>query len=235
MMPTQFTADISIQDADEMAALLGVKHYQSNIQALFEQFLTKITQDFQLTADAAGVNTMPENLQARIRGSVLMALSNHTGSVVLTTGNKSETAVGYCTLYGDMAGSFAVLKDVSKTLVYQLCEYRNGISRVIPQRIIDRAPSAELRRDQTDQDSLPPYDILDAIIEAYVEKNCTPHEIVAMGYDRAIVARVIRLIHMNEYKRRQSAPGIRITRCDFGAGWHYPSTSSYKTWSTHDL
>lgn len=235
MMPSQYTAAISLEDADEMAALLGVKYHQSGIQPLFDQFLATVVADFRLSPDVAATGTMPENLQARIRGTLLMALSNQTGSIVLTTGNKSEVAVGYCTLYGDMAGGFAVLKDVSKTLVYRLCEYRNSISRVIPQRIIQRAPSAELRPDQTDQDSLPPYDILDAIIEAYVEKNCTPAEIVAMNYNAADVAKVIRLIHMNEYKRRQSAPGIRITHCDFGTAWHYPVTSGYKNWSTLGL
>lgn len=232
MMPTQYTAAISLEDAEEMAAILGVKHYQSNIESLFEQFLATAIQDFKLARDPASPGTMPENLQARIRGTLLMALSNQTGALLLTTGNKSEVAVGYCTLYGDMAGGFAVLKDVSKTLVYRLCEYRNQISSVIPQRIIDRPPSAELRPNQTDQDSLPPYDILDAIIEAYVEKNCSPAEIVAMHYSATDVAKVIRLIHMNEYKRRQSAPGIRITHCDFGTAWHYPVTSNYKAWST---
>ena len=161
-----------------------------------------------------------------------MALSNHSGSIVLTTGNKSEIAVGYCTLYGDMAGGFAVLKDVSKTLVYALCEYRNQINRVIPERIIQRAPSAELRPNQTDQDSLPPYEILDAIIEAYIEKNYSPAEIIALNYSKADVNKVIHLIHRNEYKRRQSPPGVRITHCDFGTAWHYPITSSYQVWST---
>lgn len=235
MMPSQYTAAISLEDAGKMVALLGIKHYQADIQALFDRFLATAIADFQLSPDAAATGTMPENLQARIRGTLLMALSNQTGALLLTTGNKSEVAVGYCTLYGDMAGGLAVLKDVSKTLVYRLCEYRNSIDRVIPQRIIERAPSAELRPDQTDQDSLPPYDILDAIIEAYVEKNYTPAEIVAMNYSAADVAKVIRLIHMNEYKRRQSAPGIRITRCDFGTAWRYPVTSGYKAWSIRGL
>ncbi len=235
MMPSQYTAGISLEDANEMVELLGVKHDECSIQSLFGQFLSTIEHDFRIQRDPAGSNTMPENLQARIRGTLLMALSNHSGSLVLTTGNKSEMATGYCTLYGDMAGGFAVLKDVSKTLVYQLCEYRNRISRVIPERIIQRAPSAELRPGQTDQDSLPPYEILDAIIEAYVEKNYSPAEIAALNYDPAVVAKVIRLIHRNEYKRRQSPPGIRITHCDFGTAWHYPVTSSCQTWSIVSL
>lgn len=231
MMPSQYTASISREDANEMVKLLSVEHYECSIQSLFEHYLSVVESDFGISPDAAETTTMPENLQARIRGTLLMALSNQTGSLVLTTGNKSEMAVGYCTLYGDMAGGFAVLKDISKTLVYQLCEYRNRISHVIPERIITRAPSAELRANQTDQDSLPPYDILDAIMEAYVEKNCSPQEIIAMNYSEADVTKIIRLIHLNEYKRRQSPPGIRITRRDFGTAWHYPITSSYSVWS----
>jgi NAD+ synthase (glutamine-hydrolysing) len=232
MMPSQYTASISLEDANEMAELLGVELLESSIQPLFDQFLLNIESDFQIPSDSTASNTMTENLQARIRGTLLMALSNHSGSIVLTTGNKSEIAVGYCTLYGDMAGGFAVLKDVSKTLVYALCEYRNQISRVIPERIIQRAPSAELRPNQTDQDSLPPYEILDAIIEAYVGNNYSLEEIIALNYNEADVQKVIHLIHRNEYKRRQSPPGVRITHCDFGTAWHYPITSSYKIWST---
>ena len=231
MMPSQYTANISLEDANEMAKLLGIKLFECSIQTLFDQYLSKIESDFQISPDPTPSNTMPENLQARIRGTLLMALSNHSGSIVLTTGNKSEIAVGYCTLYGDMAGGFAVLKDISKTLVYQLCEYRNQINRVIPERIIQRAPSAELRPNQTDQDTLPPYEILDAIIEAYVGKNFSPAEIIALNYSETDVNRVIHLIHMNEYKRRQSPLGVRITHCDFGTAWHYPITSSYKVWS----
>ena len=227
MMPSRYTAAISREDAGEMAGLLGVKHTECSIQPLFDHALTAIASDFRIPHDATETTTMPENLQARIRGTLLMALSNHTGALVLTTGNKSEMAVGYCTLYGDMAGGLAVLKDVSKTRVYQLCEYRNRINRVIPERIIRRAPSAELRANQTDQDSLPPYGILDAIIEAYVEKSYSPAEIIALQYDEATVTKVIRLIHKNEYKRRQSPPGIRITRYDFGMAWRYPVTSRF--------
>lgn len=232
MMPSQYTASISLEDANEMAELLGVKLFESGIQPLFNQYLSNIESDFEITPDSTPSNTMPENLQARIRGTLLMALSNHSGSVVLTTGNKSEVAVGYCTLYGDMAGGFAVLKDVSKTLIYALCEYRNQINRVIPERVIQRAPSAELRPNQTDQDSLPSYEILDAIIEAYVEKNYSPADIIALNYSETDVKKVIHLIHRSEYKRRQSAPGVRITHCDFGTAWHYPITSSYRVWST---
>jgi len=232
IMPSQYTASISLKDANEMAELLGVTLFESSIQPLFEQYLSKIENDFQIPSDFTATNTTPENLQARIRATLLMALSNHSGLIVLTTGNKSEIAVGYCTLYGDMAGGFAVLKDVSKTLVYQLCEYRNQISRVIPERIIERAPSAELRPNQTDQDTLPPYEILDAIIEAYVEMNYSPAEIIALNYNETDVKKVIHLIHMNEYKRRQSPPGVRITHSDFGTAWHYPITSTYKVWST---
>jgi NAD+ synthase (glutamine-hydrolysing) len=171
---------------------------------------------------------VPENLQARIRGTLLMALSNHTGAIVLNTGNKSEVAVGYCTLYGDMAGGFSVLKDISKTMVYQLCKYRNQIAEVIPQRIIERAPSAELRYNQTDQDSLPPYEVLDAVMEAYVEHNLSAAEIIDKGFSEADVQRVIHLIKINEYKRRQSPPGIRVTQCDFGTTWRHPLTNAFE-------
>ncbi len=156
-----------------------------------------------------------------------MALSNKFGSIVLTTGNKSEMAVGYATLYGDMAGGFAVLKDIPKTLVYRLSNYRNSLGRVIPERIITRAPSAELRPDQTDQDSLPPYDMLDGILEAYVERDMSPAEIVADGFPADAVAKVVRLIKVSEYKRRQSAVGIRITARGFGKDWRYPITSAW--------
>jgi len=166
-----------------------------------------------------------ENLQARIRGMLLMAVSNKFGSIVVTTGNKSETAVGYCTLYGDMAGGFALLKDVPKTLVYKLCNYRNGVSKVIPQRIITRPPSAELRANQVDQDSLPPYDILDGIIEAYVEDDLGREDIIAQGYSATDVNRVLAMIDRNEYKRRQAPVGVRITHRGFGKDRRYPITA----------
>ena len=169
-----------------------------------------------------------DNIQARIRGTLLMALSNKSGAIVLTTGNKSEMGTGYATLYGDMAGGFAVLKDISKMLVYRLSNYRNSISPVIPERVITRAPSAELRPDQTDQDSLPPYDVLDAIMEAYVEHNLGPREIEARGHSRKDVERVINLLRVSEYKRRQAPIGIRITPRGFGKDWRYPVTNKYR-------
>ena len=172
-------------------------------------------------------DTTEENIQARIRGVLLMALSNKHHQIVLTTGNKSEVAVGYCTLYGDMVGGFAVLKDVPKTMVYELARYRNTLSEVIPERVITRPPSAELAPDQKDQDSLPPYEILDPILEMYIEKDSCLEDIVASGYDAEVVARVIRLVNINEYKRRQGAPGVKITKRAFGRDRRYPITSGF--------
>lgn len=223
MMPSEFTADMSIEDAYQMAKNLGVKYSELPIKALYEHFRETLAPEFSgLPFDAT-----EENLQARIRGMLLMALSNKFGSIVLTTGNKSEMAVGYSTLYGDMAGGFSLLKDVPKTLVYKLAEYRNGLSPIIPQRIITRAPSAELRPDQTDQDSLPPYAVLDAIMEAYVEHDCSRDEIIAMGYHEQDVHRVLNLIDRNEYKRRQAPIGVRITHRGFGKDRRYPITSRF--------
>lgn len=220
LMSSEFTANMSVDDAVEMAKILGVKHSIIPIVTLFEHFRNALSTEF------AGLpfDTTEENLQARIRGMLLMALSNKFGSIVVTTGNKSEMAVGYCTLYGDMAGGFALLKDVPKTLVYKLCHYRNGISHVIPQRIITRPPSAELRENQLDQDSLPPYEILDGIIEAYVEDDLSRAEIVKLGYQASDVSRVIKLIDRNEYKRRQAPVGVRITDRGFGKDRRYPIT-----------
>lgn len=183
----------------------------------------------QLSSQFAGTETdlTEQNIQARCRGTLLMALSNKFGRLVLTTGNKSEVAVGYCTLYGDMAGGLDVLKDVSKTMVYRLARYRNTISPVIPERVITRPPSAELAPDQKDEDNLPPYDILDAILEAYVEQDKGIDDIVAMGYDEADVRRVIWLVDINEHKRRQAPPGIRITQRAFGRDRRYPITSGF--------
>jgi len=224
MMPSEFTAAISLEDARAMATTLGVKYSELPIKGVFDSFLGSLAGEFNnLPFDLA-----EENIQARIRGTLLMALSNKFGGIVLTTGNKSEMAVGYATLYGDMAGGFAVLRDVPKTLVYRLANYRNGIAPVIPQRVIERAPSAELRANQIDQDSLPPYDILDAIIEHYVEHDRTPAEIVAAGYNEVEVARVIRMIDRSEYKRRQAPVGIRITPRAFGKDRRYPITSRFK-------
>ena len=224
MMPSPYTAKISVDDAREMAGMLGVAYDELDILPTFTALLDTLNPLFKgLPAD-----TTEENLQARIRGTLLMALSNKTGSLVLTTGNKSEMTVGYCTLYGDMAGGFAVLKDVSKTWVYRLANYRNTLGRVIPERIITRPPSAELKPDQTDQDSLPPYAALDAIMASYVEKNLTIAEIVAQGYAEADVRRVVKLIRINEYKRRQSPVGVRITDRGFGKDWRYPITVRYQ-------
>ncbi len=223
MLPSPYTRPMSLEDARAMAGALGVRYDEIPIDPVFGAFLEALAPEFRdLPPDAT-----EENIQARIRGTVLMALSNKFGSIVLTTGNKSEMAVGYATLYGDMAGGFAVLKDISKTMVYRLCRYRNALGRVIPERILTRAPSAELRADQLDQDSLPPYDALDGILEAYVEHDRSPAEIVAQGFAAADVAKVVRLIKVNEYKRRQAAVGIRVTPRGFGKDWRYPITSAW--------
>jgi NAD+ synthetase len=217
---------MSLEDARTMAGILGVRYDEIPIDAVVEAFKHTLADEFRgRTEDAT-----EENIQARIRGMLLMALSNKYGSIVLTTGNKSEMAVGYATLYGDMAGGFAVLKDIDKTLVYRLAHYRNSLGRVIPERIITRPPSAELRPGQTDQDSLPPYDVLDAILEAYVEEDLSPAEIVARGHPAGDVEKIVRMIKLSEYKRRQSAVGIRITPRGFGKDWRYPITSAWAEW-----
>jgi NAD+ synthetase len=228
MLPSQYNASISLEDARTMAGIVGVRYDEISIEPVFAAFLDALRGEFKETR----VDAAEENIQARIRGTLLMALSNKFGSIVLTTGNKSEMAVGYATLYGDMAGGFAVLKDISKTLVYRLSHYRNSLGRVIPERIITRPPSAELRPDQTDQDSLPPYDVLDAILEAYVEQDRSPTDIVAAGFDADAVRKVVRLIKVNEYKRRQAAVGIRITPRGFGKDWRYPITSAWHEWES---
>jgi NAD+ synthase (glutamine-hydrolysing) len=202
-----------------------VRYDEIPIAPMFDAFRAGLAPQF------AGLpeDTTEENLQARIRGTLLMALSNKTGSIVLTTGNKSEMATGYCTLYGDMAGGFAVIKDVTKTLVYRLCRWKNAQGReVIPERILTRPPSAELRPDQTDQDSLPPYDVLDGILARYMEDDQSIEQIVAAGFAAADVERVTRLIKVNEYKRRQAPVGIRITHRAFGRDWRYPITSKFR-------
>ena len=226
MMPSPYTADISWIDARDMARRLGVQYDEISIVPMFESFKSALAPEFAGLAEDA----TEENIQARIRGTLLMALSNKSGRIVLTTGNKSEMATGYCTLYGDMAGGFAVIKDVAKTLVYRLAAWRNaqGAAPVIPERIITRPPSAELRPDQTDQDSLPPYDVLDAILARYMEDDQGVEEIVAAGYARTDVERVTRLIKINEYKRRQAPVGIRITHRSFGKDWRYPITSKFR-------
>ena len=220
LMSSEFTANISVDDAIEMANLVGVKYSQIPIKDLFELFRETLAPEF----GDLPFNTAEENLQARIRGMLLMALSNKFGSIVLTTGNKSEMAVGYSTLYGDMAGGFSLLKDVPKTLVYKLAEYRNSLFHVIPTRIITRAPSAELRANQTDQESLPPYEILDAIMQAYVEEDLSRPAIIALGFSEKDVNRVTNLIDRNEYKRRQAPVGVRITQRGFGKDRRYPIT-----------
>ncbi len=225
MMPSPYTADISWIDARDMAGRLGVRYDEIDIAPMFDAFRASLAPQFEGRAE----DTTEENLQARIRGTLLMALSNKLGAIVLTTGNKSEMATGYCTLYGDMAGGFAVIKDVAKTLVYRLCEWKNAQGReVIPRRIITRPPSAELRPDQTDQDSLPPYEVLDAILSRYMEDDQGIEQIVAAGFARADVERVTRLIKINEYKRRQAPVGIRITHRAFGRDWRYPITSKFR-------
>lgn len=222
-MPSQYSVDISLHDAKQQAAILGVKFDIIPIKETFDSFLNALDPVFK----GLEKDTTEENIQARIRGTLLMALSNKTGSIVLSTGNKSEMAVGYATLYGDMAGGFAVLKDVYKMTVYELAHFCNREKMIIPERVITRPPSAELAPDQKDQDSLPPYDILDAIIKAFVEDRLSCNEIIALGYEADTVKRVLRLIQINEYKRRQSPPGTRITKRAFGRNRRYPITSGF--------
>jgi len=224
MMPSPYTAQMSLDDSREMIRTLGVRYDEIAIAPAMTTYTAILDPLFAgLPAD-----TTEENIQARIRGNILMALSNKTGALVLTTGNKSEMAVGYCTLYGDMAGGFAVIKDVYKTLVYRLSRYRNTLSPVIPENIIVRPPSAELKPDQTDQDSLPPYEILDAIVRGYMEEDRSPREIIAAGLPEEAVRRVVRLLRIAEYKRRQAPVGIRITPRGFGKDWRYPITNRYQ-------
>jgi NAD+ synthase (glutamine-hydrolysing) len=227
MMPSRYTADISLEEAEAQARALGVKYSVISIEGMFAATLDALKDEF------AGrqPDTTEENIQSRCRGVLLMAISNKTGAMVLTTGNKSEMAVGYATLYGDMAGGFAPLKDCPKVLVFRLANYRNTLNPArpaIPQRVIDRPPSAELRADQKDTDSLPPYEVLDAILEAFIEDDLSVDEIVAMGFERATVQRVLEMVKRNEYKRRQAPPGIRISGRAFGRDWRYPITSGYR-------
>ncbi len=230
MMPSPYTADISWIDAREMAQRLKVRYDEISIVPEFDAFKASLAGEFKGLPE----DTTEENIQARIRGVFLMALSNKFGSIVLTTGNKSEMATGYCTLYGDMAGGFAVIKDLLKTTVFRLARWRNEnnpygtCARPIPERIITRPPSAELRADQTDQDSLPAYELLDAILARYMENDQGVESIVAAGFDRSVVERVTRLIRVNEYKRRQAPVGIRVTHRSFGKDWRYPITSKFR-------
>ena len=224
MMPFRYTSDISKDDAHAQAQALGIKYHVISIEPMYDAFIQQLDPVF----EGRDEDTTEENIQARCRGLTLMAFSNKTGCMVLTTGNKSEMSVGYATLYGDMVGGFNAIKDLPKTLVYELATYRNTISAVIPERVITRAPSAELRPDQVDQDSLPPYDILDPILELYVEQDYPPKDIVAQGFAEEVVAQVIRMVDRNEYKRRQSAPGVRISKRAFGRDRRYPITSGYR-------
>jgi NAD+ synthetase len=227
MMPSPYTARMSLDDSREMVRRLGVRYDEIGIESAMDVYAGMLEPLFAGLAPTPWADTTPENIQARIRGMLLMALSNRTGAIVLTTGNKSEMAVGYATLYGDMAGGFAVIKDVFKTLVYRLARYRKTISDVIPENIIIRAPSAELKAGQVDQDTLPPYDVLDAIIQAYMERDESPREIIARGFAEADVRKVVGMLKKNEYKRRQSPVGIRVSRRGFGKDWRYPITSRY--------
>ena len=224
MMPSRYTADISWIDAKQMTDNLGVQYDEINIAPMVDAFDASLASEFQ----GLPIDATEENIQARVRGTLLMALSNKSGRIVLTTGNKSEMAVGYCTLYGDMAGGFAVIKDVAKTLVYRLCQYRNEIAAVIPERILTRAPSAELRPDQKDQDSLPEYEVLDAILALYMEQDESIQSIIDRGFKAEDVEKVTRLIKINEYKRRQAPIGVRITQRAFGRDWRYPITNKFR-------
>ncbi|AOE49991.1 NAD+ synthetase [Kangiella sediminilitoris] len=223
MMPFRYTASISVEDARAEAEALGIEFDVISIEPIFDAFMEQMAP--KLEGTEPGVTE--QNIQARCRGTILMGLSNKFGRLVLTTGNKSEVAVGYCTLYGDMAGGLDVLKDVPKTMVYQLARYRNKVSPVIPERVITRPPSAELAPDQIDEDNLPPYEVLDEILEAYVEQDKSISDIVSLGHDEAVVRKVIRLVDINEHKRRQAPIGIRISPRAFGRDRRYPITSGF--------
>ena len=225
MMPFRYTSGMSLEDAEAQAKSLGVQYDVFSIEPMYDAFMDSLKDAFAGTTP----DTTEENLQARLRGVLLMSLSNKFGSLVLTTGNKSELAVGYSTLYGDMAGGFDVLKDVPKTLVFRLSRYRNTISPVIPERVITRPPSAELAPDQKDEDSLPGYDVLDQILNLYVERDYSAEAIIAEGFVREDVERVLRLVDINEYKRRQAPIGVRITERGFGKDRRYPITNGWKS------
>jgi len=223
MMPFRYTSNMSQEDAAAQAALLGIRYDVIPIEPIYEATVAQLEDIF----EGREADVTEENIQARCRGLLLMSISNKTGRMLLTTGNKSEMAVGYATLYGDMAGGFAPIKDCSKSMVYRLARYRNSLSKVIPERVITRAPSAELRANQKDTDSLPGYDVLDPILEAFIENDLSVAEIVAKGFDKDVVVRVLELVKRNEYKRRQAPPGIRISSRAFGRDWRYPITSRY--------
>lgn len=223
-MPSRFSSEASRVDAKELCENLGARFFEISIEHIYDAYLETLSQVF----SGLQPDITEENIQARIRGNIIMALSNKFGWLVLTTGNKSEMSVGYATLYGDMAGGFAVIKDVPKTLVYRVCRWRNSLSRVIPERVLTKAPAAELKPDQKDTDTLPPYETLDPILKAYVEEDEDPAKIIAAGYDPETVNRVIKMVDMSEYKRRQSPPGIRITPKAFGKDRRVPITNKYK-------
>ena len=225
MMPFRYTASMSVEDAEAQARALGVRFSNISIEPLYESFMGALSNEF----DGLPPNITEENLQARCRGVLLMSISNKKNLLVLTTGNKSELAVGYSTLYGDMAGGFDVLKDCPKMLVYALARYRNTLGECIPDRVITRPPSAELAPDQKDEDSLPPYDILDQIVEMYVEQDASREQMIAAGFAEEDVARVVRLVDLNEYKRRQAPVGVRISRRGFGRDRRYPITWAWRT------
>jgi NAD+ synthase (glutamine-hydrolysing) len=224
MMPFRYTATISQEDASKQAQMLGAQYDVIPIAPIYDATVAQLAPLFA----GRDEDVTEENIQARCRGLLLMAISNKTGRMLLTTGNKSEMAVGYATLYGDMAGGFAPIKDCTKTLVYQLARYRNSIGDAIPERVITREPSAELRPDQKDSDSLPPYDILDSILESFIEEDLSVDQISQRGFDRDVVIRVLEMVKQNEYKRRQAPPGIRISSRAFGRDWRYPITSGYR-------
>ncbi len=223
MMPFRYTSNMSQEDAAKQVEALGVQYDVIPIEPMYEATIGLLKELFAGKEE----DVTEENIQARCRGLLLMAVSNKTGRMLLTTGNKSEMAVGYATLYGDMAGGFAPIKDCSKTLVYRLARYRNSVSEIIPERVLNRAPSAELRPDQKDSDSLPSYDILDPILEAFIEEDLSVEEITARGFDRDVIIRILEMVKLSEYKRRQAPPGIRISSRAFGRDWRYPITSGY--------
>jgi NAD+ synthase (glutamine-hydrolysing) len=224
MMPFRYTSTMSQEDAAKQAGVLGIAYDVIPIEPMYEATIDQL----QSILGDREADVTEENIQARCRGLLLMAISNKTGRMLLTTGNKSEMAVGYATLYGDMAGGFAPIKDCSKTLVYRLAHYRNTLGEAIPERVITREPSAELRADQKDSDSLPGYDVLDPILEAFIEEDLSVAEITERGFDRSVVVRILEMVKRNEYKRRQAPPGIRISGRAFGRDWRYPITSGYK-------
>jgi NAD+ synthase/NAD+ synthase (glutamine-hydrolysing) len=224
MMPSKYTSRMSVEDARAMAKTHGVHYTEIPIQPVVDAFARSLAPTF----DGMEVDKTEENLQSRVRGTLLMAMSNKLGAMVVTAGNKSEMATGYATLYGDMAGGFAVIKDIVKTLVYRIAIWRNTQSEVIPQRVIDRAPTAELAPGQTDQDTLPPYELVDAVVERYMERDMSAEQIASAGFDLGSVRKVLRMIQANEYKRRQAPPGVRITPRSFGKDWRYPITSGFR-------